>query len=108
MAAELLKNPDELVKQKIHPTSIMAETDEQNEGQRNHTFLALMASRGHTYPSASYQSYYPAPKYGGEYMPQYDGYQPPSYGGGYGYPKPMPPSTISGLKVLRISGKCLA
>ena len=49
-----------------------------------------MASRGHTYPSASYQSYYPAPKYGGGYMPQYDGYQPPSYGGGYGYPNPMP------------------
>ena len=23
-------------------------------------------------------------------MPQYGGYQPPSYGGGYGYPNPMP------------------
>merc|ERR1711936_1080311 len=30
-------------------------------------------SGGHTYPSASYRSYHP-----------------PSYGGGYGYPKPMP------------------
>ena len=29
VAAELLKNADELVKQKIHPTSIMAETAEQ-------------------------------------------------------------------------------